>query len=188
MIQKLLIVTVILLISATTVTAIEIGGINIPEKLDTGQGELILNGTGIRKKLGFKIYIGTLYLKTKSSDSKKIIEADEPMALTITWRRKAPKKRINKLWNKSFKHGAGADYDSIKSDIDKLLTFSTDSQKNVVWKYSYIPGDGLNVSYEGKFLHKFTDFKFKKALFAVWLLEDDTFTGDKKLRKGMLGK
>ena len=61
----------------------EIGGINMPESLQTGQTQLMLNGAGIREKFFFDIYVGGLYLKEKSQDATAIIEANEPMAIRL---------------------------------------------------------------------------------------------------------
>ncbi|MBU1168403.1 MAG: chalcone isomerase family protein [Proteobacteria bacterium] len=188
MLKKLRIVTLILLLTATSATALDIGGLTIPDTLDSGQGELILNGSGIRKKWGFKVYVGSLYLKAKSSDSQKIIGADEPMAITMTWKRNGPKEKILEVWEGGFKYAAGADFDAMKADIDKFKALTTDAKKNDVWTYVYLPGDGLSVSINDKVIDKITNPKFKNILFAVWLLEGDTFTGDEDLRAGMLGK
>jgi hypothetical protein len=54
--------------TAASAVAVEVGGLTIAETFDSGQGELIRNGSGIRKKFGFKIYVGSLYLKAKTSD------------------------------------------------------------------------------------------------------------------------
>lgn len=188
MLKKIKMMTLVLLMAATSATALEIGGLTIPDTLDSGKGELILNGSGIRKKFGFKIYVGSLYLKAKTTDSKKIIEADEPMAITMTWKRNGPKDKILSVWNEAFIYAAGSDQAALQRDIEKFKSLTIDSEKGTVWKYVYIPGDGVSCWIDGKMVEKFTDFKFKKALFAVWLFEGDTFTGDEDLRNGMLGK
>ncbi|MBF0258453.1 MAG: chalcone isomerase family protein [Desulfamplus sp.] len=162
----------------------------IPEKLtlDGGKGELVLNGTGTRKKFGFKVYEGALYLQAKSSDSKKIIEADEPMAITMSWKRQGPIDKTTDVFSDGFKYGAGANYDAQKSNIDIFIKSLVKAEKQDTWKYIYIPGEGTSIQYNDKVAATITGLDFKKALFSIWLLEDATFTGDEALRKGMLGK
>ncbi len=55
MIKKVLMLSVSILLMATSSMAIEIGGVTMPDSLNTGDTELILNGAGIRKKYGFKV-------------------------------------------------------------------------------------------------------------------------------------
>ncbi|MBF0467440.1 MAG: chalcone isomerase family protein [Desulfamplus sp.] len=162
----------------------------IPEKitLDGGKGELVLNGTGTRKKFGFKVYEGALYLQAKSTDSKKIIEADEPMAITMTWKRQGPLDKTTDVYSDGFKYGAGPNYDAQKANIDTFIKTLVKAEKQDIWKYIYIPGEGTSIQYNDKVAATIAGLDFKKALFSIWLLEDATFTGDEVLRKGMLGK
>ncbi|MFH1155316.1 MAG: chalcone isomerase family protein [Pseudomonadota bacterium] len=188
MIKRIIPAILALFFTATSVLAIEIGGLTIPDTLDSGQGTLVLNGAGIRKKFGFKVYVGGLYLKAKSSDSKAIIEADEPMAVTLTWKRSAPRDKAIDVYTEGFGFSAGSDYDAIKKDIDAFLAALVPAEKSDIWKYLYLPGQGVLIYHNGTLALTVTDFKFKKALFAIWLLEGDTFGGDKNLQVGMLGK
>ncbi|MBF0303592.1 MAG: chalcone isomerase family protein [Desulfamplus sp.] len=161
-----------------------------PEKLtlDGGAGEIVLNGTGTRKKFGFKVYEGALYLKAKTTDSKKIIESDEPMAITMSWKRQGPIDKTTDVFSEGFKYGAGANYAAQKANIDTFIKSLIKAEKQDVWKYVYIPGQGTTISYNNKVAATITGLDFKKALFSIWLLEDASFTGDADLRKGMLGK
>lgn len=188
MLKKMQYVILILLMTAASAAAIEVGGLQIAETFDSGQGELILNGTGIRKKFGFKIYVGGLYMKAKSSDSQKIINADEPMAITLTYKRNGPKDKITGVFSDGMKYAAGADYDAMKGNIDQFIAFTPSAKKKDLWVYKYLPGEGITFSVNGELKGTIKDPKFKKVLFAIWLLEDDTFDGDERLRDGMLNK
>ena len=54
-----------------------IEGIDFPLELTMNSEELVLNGGGLREKLGFlDLYVGALYLPSKSSDASEIILAD----------------------------------------------------------------------------------------------------------------
>ncbi|GAB6095578.1 hypothetical protein JCM14469_18300 [Desulfatiferula olefinivorans] len=185
MFNRIKMMVLIVLMTATSAAALEIGGLTIPDTLDSGKGELILNGSGLRKKFGFKVYAGSLYLKARTSDSKAIIDADEPMAITMTWKRNGPRDKIIQVWDEAFTYAGG---DAGAADIARFKALTVDGEKDKVWKYLYLPGEGLTCWVDGNLIETFTDFNFKKALFSVWLLESDTFTGDKELRDGMLGK
>ena len=178
----------VLFFSSTLAYAVEVGGVEIPEALETEAGSLVLNGTGIRKKFGFKVYIGALYLKAKSSDSQKIIDADEPMSIVMTWKRSGPVSKVNPVYAEGFKYTANYDSDPLKSDIDAFLGLTVKASKKDVWMYRYLPGKGVEVLFNGELIKTFAGLEFKKAVFSIWLYQGDNFTGDKKLRAGMLGQ
>jgi hypothetical protein len=110
------------------------------------------------------------------------------MAITMTYKRNGPRDKITDVFAEGMKYAAGADYDLLKPEIDQFIAFTPDAKKNDVWVYKYLPGEGVSFSINGTVIDTIPNPKFKKALFAVWLLESDAFTGDANLRDGMLGK
>jgi len=188
MVKKLVIGLFVLFFSSTLSYAVEVGGVEIPETQVTEAGDLILNGTGIRKKFGFKVYIGALYLKEKSSDSQKIIDADEPMSIVMTWKRSGPVSKAKPVYAEGFKYHGDSGSDTLKADIETFLGLIVKAKKKDVWTYRYLPGKGVDVLSNGELIKTLPGLEFKKALFAIWLYKGDNFTGDKKLRAGMLGE
>lgn len=190
MFKKIMIAAVLLFMLFTSIPAVQAEDVKIPEtlNLDAGKGELLLNGSGTRKKFGFKVYEGALYLKAKTTDSKKIIEADEPMAITMSWKRQGVVEKTTDVFSEGFKYGAGTNYDALKSSIDTFLKTLVNAEKQDIWKYVYIPGEGTSIYYNDKVAATISGIDFKKALFSIWLLEGESFSGDAQLRKGMLGK
>jgi len=188
MLKKLLAGLLVLLFSVSLASAADVGGLTIPDSIDADGNSLVLNGAGIRKKFGFKVYVGGLYLTAKTSEAQRIIEADEPMAITMTWKRTGPIDKVTGVFAEGFQYGAGSDYDALKADIDTFLGAVVKAKKGDVWKYQYLPGKGLSAYNNGELGETYTDIRFKKAVFAIWLLQSDSFTGDIWLRDGMLGK
>jgi len=188
MFKKVLLVVLALSFTATTAFAVETGGVIVSDTMSIGNDELVLNGTGIRKKFGFKVYAAGLYLKARTQVSQDIINADQPMAITMTWKRSGPVDKVTNTFSDGFKYGAGTSFDSLKPDIDTFLGTVVKAEKKDVWKYLYTPGMGTAVYYNDVLSTTISGLEFKKALFAIWLLETDAFSGDKGLRDGMLGK
>ena len=188
MFKKFLLTVLVLSFTTTAGLAVESGGAIIPDTMSIDNEELVLNGTGIRKKFGFKVYVGGLYLRAKTMVSQDIINGDEPMAITMTWRRSGPIDKVTDVFADGFKYAAAPNYDGLKPYIDKFLGSVVKAEKQDVWKYLYTPGKGTAVYYNDVLSTTIDGLEFKKALFAVWLLETDVFTGDKELRDGMLGK
>ena len=53
---------------AAPALAADIGGVKLDDKVAVGGQELVLNGAGIRTRVVFKVYVGSLYLPAKASD------------------------------------------------------------------------------------------------------------------------
>src|SRR5574340_908368 len=83
MIRRTFAIIFLALTMTAPVQAKEIGGVNLPDTLPAGKEQLILNGAGLRTKFFIKVYAGGLYLKKKETDARKIIAADEPMAIRM---------------------------------------------------------------------------------------------------------
>ena len=77
--RRLLFIALLLGFVTASVDAKQIGGVNLPNTLQAGAKDLVLNGAGFRTKWMFKIYVGGLYLLQKEREPQKIIIADEPM-------------------------------------------------------------------------------------------------------------
>ena len=61
-----------------------IEGIDFQDQLSINNETFVLNGGGLREKLGFlDLYVGGLYLSAKSSDANQIVMNGSPMAIRI---------------------------------------------------------------------------------------------------------
>lgn len=165
----------------------KIGGVDIPDSLTAGNVPLVLNGAGLRKKFFMKIYAGALYLQEKSDDPRKIIEAEEPMAIRMhfIYDGVASQKLID-TWNEGFGSSTGGNPALIAPQIEKFnACFTEDAKAGDVYDIMYTPGQGVRVYIKNQLRGAIQGVKFKKALFAIWLGEKPA---DKDLKEGMLGK
>ncbi len=187
MIKKLFIIALTVLLMSSVSVAKEIGGVNLPDSLKAGKKELLLNGAGLRKKAFIKVYAAGLYLVQKSSDPKKITEADEPMAIKMHFIYDGvSNKKLIKAWNDGFNNATGGNIAPLKEKIDKFNSFfTTEAKKGDVYDVIYIPGQGVSVHMKGTLVGTVKGLDFKKAVFGIWLSEK---TAVKSLKKGMLGK
>jgi hypothetical protein len=165
----------------------EIGGINMPESLKTGQTTLMLNGAGVRTKLFFDIYVGGLYLKERSNDPKAIIAADEPMAIRLhILSSMLTSKKMEKATRKGFEKATGGNIEPIKVQIDEFCSvFKKEIKEDDSYDLIYVPGKGVEVYINGEYTSVTEGLAFKKALFGIWLSEKPA---QKSLKKAMLGE
>jgi hypothetical protein len=66
-------VTVLLSLLIQPAFAADVAGVKLAETIESGGQQLQLNGYGIRKKLFFKIYVGSLYTAQPASSSDQVI-------------------------------------------------------------------------------------------------------------------
>ena len=78
---KKLVIYLFITIGIFSVSTISAG--EPPEAIEFEGSTLLLNGTGTRVVFFMKVYEGSLYLETKSSDADQLINSNSPMALRI---------------------------------------------------------------------------------------------------------
>lgn len=81
--KLILLMAACLLMTGGNARAGEVKGVHIPESETTGDVQLQLNGAGVRNKFFFNLYVGALYLEVPSDQGRKIVSADEPMAIRL---------------------------------------------------------------------------------------------------------
>ena len=164
----------------------EISGIT-PEKSITVEGKsLSFNGAELREKFFLDLYVGSLYLTTKTSDDSKVINSNEPMAITldIVSGLITSEKMISAI-DEGFGKSAKGKTSSIKSEIQGFKNaFSEEIVKGNDFTIAYIPNIGTIVYKNGKKIKTIKGLEFKKAVFGIWLCNDPA---DDDLKEGMLG-
>ena len=187
MLRKIFLLLMTVLMVVSPCIAEEIGGVNLPEALDAGQNRLILNGGGVREKFFMDVYAAGLYLTQKSSDPKKIIQKDEPMAIRLyIISSLAKSKQMEKAIREGFEKSTGGNITPIKSKIEKFISIFKDKvHKDDFYDLIYLSGKGVKVYKNGKFIILTKGLDFKQALFGIWLSEQPV---QKNLKMGMLGK
>ncbi len=204
MIKRLLVIVTSIFLTVASAGAFEIGGIALPDTHKVNETELILNGAGLRTVFGFKVYAGGLYLKKKNTDGQSIINADEAMAIRLQWRRSAPPYKIKEVYYKSFAISTGAtkaktygqetDYGTLSNKINTYMSWvsAKKAAKGHYWNNVYIPGEGTKVYlFDGEketLAGTIKGMAFKKALFTIWLGDDEVRNVSKKLKNNMLDK
>ena len=165
----------------------EIGGINMPESLKTGQTTLMLNGAGVREKFFMDLYVGGLYLKEKSADPGAIIEANEPMAIRLhIVSSMITSKKMEKATREGFENATGGNIGPIKVQIEEFISvFKEEIKEGDIYDLIYVPGMGVQVSKNSEFKSTIEGLPFKKAMFGIWLSDKPA---QKSLKKAMLGE
>ncbi len=164
----------------------KLSGIVLPNSLSASGEKLILNGAGVRSKFFIDIYPCGLYLKAKSGDAKKIIDADEVMAIRMhIVSGLVTSDKMQRSIDEGFEKSTRGKTGPIKSRKDKMIKIFQDGiNKNDVYDLTYQPGKGTSISKNGKVKVTLRGLDFKKALFGIWLSDNPISSS---LKKKMLG-
>lgn len=163
--------------------ALEIGGVAIPDTLDT---DLQLNGAGIRSKFFFKIYIAELYLEHPSTEAKEILDTvgRKRMTMHILYD-KVEKEKLVEGWKDGFTANLSPDQlKALDIKIQQFNTLFTDVHEGEEIILDYNPEQGTAVQIGGEIKGTVQGADFNRALLSIWL--GDEPVGD-DLRDALLG-
>jgi len=96
----------IALLAAAPAGGREVSGVEVPGSYAVGGESLELNGAGLRKKFIFKVYVGALYLKERSSDAASILAADAPWAVRMTFLRDVTRSQLMGAFREGFENNS----------------------------------------------------------------------------------
>jgi hypothetical protein len=155
----------------TLCQAAEIGGISMPDRLQAGPRELVLNGAGVRTKFFMDLYAAGLYLGQKFGDAEKIIAADEPMAIRLhIISGLITAEKMEAATREGFVNATDGATAPLTPRIEQFIAvFKEKIDKGDTYEFAYDPKAGTAVSKNGKVQTRIQGADFKKALFGIWL-------------------
>ncbi len=166
--------------------AVEVAGVQLPEKLDAQQQSLSLNGTGVRSKFFMDIYAAGLYLSEASKDAAVIIAQDKAMALRLhITSGLLTSEKMEAATREGFEKSTNGDTVALQGTIDSFISNFKDAiQENDIFDFVYTPMKGVAVYKNGELKSTVLGLPFKQALFGIWLSEDSV---QDDLKSGLLG-
>jgi len=179
-----LFLTVSLLTGATA--AREIAGVEMPDSRKAGNSDLLFNGGGRRTKFGMTVYVGALYLSSRSNDPRAILAADEPMAIQLRITSgMVTSEKMESATREGFENSLNGETAPLRQSIEDFIgVFREKIEKGDVYAFVYSPGKGTEVFKNGKVSKVIEKLDFKKALFGIWLCERPA---QESLKREMLG-
>ncbi|MFO1351733.1 MAG: chalcone isomerase family protein [Gammaproteobacteria bacterium] len=181
---------VLLAVNPMRASALEIAGIKLDDSatLRAGGTPLLLNGAGVRTRLLFKVYVGALYLQTKTNDEAAVLaEASEKRLALHMLRELSADQFLSAIQD-----GLNANND--KAELtplqDRLATFYDviraipSVHKGDVILLDYRPDSGTQVTVNGSAKGVVAGADFNRALLKIWLGPKPV---DNQLKKGLLG-
>lgn len=186
--QKQIITVLLTLFFSTSSLAVEVAGVPVPEQIPIAGGEaLILNGAGTRSKFFIKVYVGALYLPTRTTDADQAIDMPgEKRVLMHFVYDDVPAAKITKGWEEGFRNNldAGA-FAALQDRLQRFNGLFVDMTEGDQVVFDYSPGQGTRVTVKGEERGLIEGDDFMRALLLVWLGEEPADSG---LKAAMLGR
>jgi hypothetical protein len=152
--------------------AVEVEGVKFDDKTKIGTSELVINGTGVRRKFG-KRYVMALYLPAKTGDAAAALAA------------KGAKRVAINLTNNSTEAEMAAVKDRLKQWSDTVIALGEVKAGSIIL-IDWIPEKGTQLSVDGQAKGKeIAGEDFYIALLKVWLGKDPV---QDDIKQGLLGK
>ncbi|MEQ1567049.1 MAG: chalcone isomerase family protein [Myxococcota bacterium] len=169
--------------SILSAQAKDLAGVTMSDTATVGGQSVSLNGMGLREKYFIDVYVGGLYLTTKTSDGAKAIAADEPKRIVMHFiYSEVPKDKVNETFSEGFAGVAGAD--ALKDKATQLMGWMGDFTSGDEVVFDYVPGTGTTVTVKGVNKGTIAGADFMKALWSVYLGANPPTSA---LKSGMLG-
>lgn len=171
------------LVFAAAASAATLADVNVPDTATLAGQKLVLNGAGLRKKAIFKVYVGALYLPSKTSNAEAAIAAGTAK-VTMRFMRDVDAEKLRGAWTEGFAtNNAPGDMPKLKARIDRFNALFTDVKEGELVEIDLM--NGVSVTIGGKARGSIEGDDFAKAVLRIWL-------GPKppsdELKAGMLGK
>ena len=175
-----------MLLPATLVGATTMKGVTFPDVATIGGKECRLNGVGVRTKVVISVYLGALYLETPTGDAAAAIAADEPKRVVMHFVfAKVGVEDMRKALREGFSANSSAALPQLSERLERFSGwFDADLLKGEQVVLTYLPGQGTEVTVQGKVRGVIEGADFMRALWSVWLGEKPA---DRGLKQGMLG-
>lgn len=162
--------------------AVEVDGVNLPDRYTINGKELLLNGYGYRKKFFVKVYIGGLYLDYKTSDIKEIEKMETKVIKMHFVYKEVTKDKLKETFLEGFEKNG---YLDAKDRFAQFLDiFSFDVKANDVIDL-ILDKDKTTVKLNGSVLKELSIDGLSDGVLKIYLGENPA---DKGLKKAMLGQ
>ena len=182
--MKLLIALLLVALTALPAVALEVAGVPLEPAVTVNGHVLKLNGSGIRKKFFFKIYIGSLYsAKRLASPAEALADRGDKLIRMNFLHSKVDKEKIIEAFSEGFANNTPAMAGS--AEVKRFLSFFTaDFVRGDVVDLQ-LGSDGMvTARHNGKVLGAIQSGKLATAILRIYLGDRPA---DDALKTGMLG-
>lgn len=176
---------ILCLFLTATASAVEIAGVKLEPAVTVNGQSLKLNGSGLRKKMFVKVYIGSLYsAKRLQSGAEALNDSSDKLIRMNFLHSKVDKEKIIEAFKEGFANNSPEL--AASAEVKKFLAlFTADFIRGDVVDLMLRADGTVAASHNGKQLGAVTSPKLARGVLAIYLGDKPA---DESLKKGMLGK
>jgi hypothetical protein len=165
--------SILLLCLSTQVYAVELEGVKLDEQLQLDSHQLILNGSGLRKKYFFKVYVAGLYLSAKRNSGELILADGGAKRMAFHLLREVSGKQMLEAINEVLPPNHTAEemkaLEARLAELSKIFGSVAALKKGEVVLFDYLPGGGTRITIAGQEKGRIEGADFNRALLKVWI-------------------
>jgi hypothetical protein len=165
--------------------AATLAGVTLPDKADANGKSLVLNGMGLRKKFIIKVYVGGLYLPQKEKSASKVLGADVPRRMTMSFIYDVSKDQMCEAWEEGLEANTPNASAEVKKNFNTLCTWMDGVGKGQQLNLTYVPGEGTHVEVGGKAKGTLPGKATSDAILGTWIGQNPAPGED--FKKAILG-
>ncbi|HEX9849856.1 chalcone isomerase family protein [Candidatus Deferrimicrobium sp.] len=182
--MKKLAVALSFLLLSSHALALDVAGVNVAPAVSVHQKSLTLNGSGIRKKLFIKVYVGSLYTERKvTTPAQLLADPGEKLIRMSFVHKKVEKEKIVEAFTEGLANNSPAVARSAEAKAF-LAWFTSDFVAGDTVDISLSPDGTMAASHNGKALGTVRSPALVQGVLLIWFGEKPADGG---LKKGMLG-
>ncbi len=185
--KKILLVITCLLLSIN-VSAKEVAGVKLADSVQLGGSSLVLNGTGIRTKIIFKVYVAALYATQKQTAAGAVLADNNPQRVALHMLRELSDEKLLDAFNEAIEaNHTSAELSGLAASLKQMADIFhqvKEVKEGDVITLDYVAASGTQISVNGTPRGTIAGESFHRALLKIWLgnkpVQDD-------LKKSLLG-
>lgn len=187
--MKALFAALLLAAAGAMAQPVEREGVKFEPTAQVGGAALQLNGTGVRTRAIFKVYVAGLYVPAKSNSTAALLSQKGPRRLSLTMLRNVDAESFAGPLNEGLRNNhTEAQVAAFKPQIDALnaaLKAIDEAKKGDVLHFEFVPDGGTRITVNGQQKGpSIPGEEFFTAMLRIWLGEKPA---DADLKKGLLG-
>ncbi len=163
-------------------------GVSLPDHASLGGQQLVLNGVGLRRLFGFRIYVAALYLPQPQHEAARVLDHDVPRRLQVTLLRDiSTDQNLEALKGGLVANNSPAEMAAIRPEVDHFLALvhqAREVQAGTVMQLDYLPAVGTQLKIGNQELGTIPGERFNRDILKIWLGDDPI---QSSLKKALLG-
>jgi Chalcone isomerase-like len=167
----------------------KIADVVYPNEVTVGGQKLLLNGYGMRFRIGFRVYTAALYTPTKMTKNEEVIKPTVAKRLHMVAQRDVKGDDFGKLFSRGMEDNMSKDeFSKLINGVIRMGNIFAEAKqfsKGEVIILDLIPGTGLVINFRGKQQGEpIKETEFAENFFKIWFGKKPA---DDALRIALLG-